>query len=77
VNEAKESHKRKSSKQIIGKFNDVGSADKIKKKYNQSLHLKAVKRQEAEIQGPLHLAQANLGYYVGIMVLTEFLLLTK
>jgi hypothetical protein len=50
---------------------------KINEKYDQSLHLKAVRRQEAEIQGPLHLAQANLGYFVGIVVLTEFLLLSK
>jgi hypothetical protein len=50
--------KQKLRKQINGKFNNTGSADK--KKYQQQFPPLS----EAEIQGLLHPAQASLGYFL-------------
>jgi hypothetical protein len=57
---------KKLRRQINGKFNNAGSADKNKQiKYITVVYLlKKIKRQESEIQGLLHPAQANLGYFL-------------
>jgi hypothetical protein len=58
INEAEYGLKRKKSrKQINGKFNNIGSADEIKLK-NISLQ-QFLPQPEADIQGLLHRAQAN------------------
>jgi hypothetical protein len=53
--------KKKPRKQINGKFNNIGSVDGNKQKLSLQQFRPLSK---AEIQGLLHPAQANLGYFL-------------
>jgi hypothetical protein len=64
INEAKVSPKRKQKKnrkQTNGKCNNIGSARENKKKISLQQFFRL---SETEIQGLVHPAQANLGYFL-------------
>jgi hypothetical protein len=63
INEAKDNDERqKNLKKISGKFNNISSADE--KEYKEIILQQFLPISEAEIQGLLHPAQANLGYFL-------------